>query len=162
MKAYKSHTLKEYLDVLASKSPVPGGGSAAALTAATGVALISMVARYSKGRNKSKIIDAKIQKLLNQSEKIRKRLLKLVDLDAAAYLGVVKNRKSSEQIRKKALKRACDVPLEVGRLCYQAVELTPSLVKDGNRYLVSDVEVAVELLLAAFNSALINIHINNS
>ena len=160
MKKYKNHTLCEYLDALSRKTPVPGGGSAAALTAATGAALVSMVANYSKGKSQSKKVKNKIFSILKQSEQVRKRLLQLVDLDAQAYLGVVRARTQSAQKRKKALREAGKVPREVCRLCYKGIQLAPYLVEEGNPHLISDLEVAAEMFLAAFNSAHINVGVN--
>jgi formiminotetrahydrofolate cyclodeaminase len=160
MKKYNTYTLQEYLDALSQRAPVPGGGSAAALTAATGAALISMVAQYSLGKNPSKSVENKIKAILKQSEEIRRQFLELVDRDAEAYLKVVKVRSRSIQIRKRAAKAASDVPLKVCRLCHKAVELTPYLVENGNRYLISDAEAAVELLLAAFNAARVILETN--
>lgn len=48
--SYKEQTLKQYLDDLAAKLPAPGGGSAAALNAAIGTALISMVVNFTLGK----------------------------------------------------------------------------------------------------------------
>src|SRR3989344_1082898 len=157
MSNFKSFTLTQYLDVLSQRTPVPGGGSAAALTAALGAALLSMVANYSLGKGKPQAIENKIQKILNKSEQLRKRFLELVDLDAEAYLKVAQAGQGDAKAKKAALKGARAVPLEVGRLCYSAVQLAPDLVKYGNRYLISDVQVAVEFLLAAFKSAMINV-----
>lgn len=154
MKKFKNYTLKEYSDVLSQKTPIPGGGSAVALSAALGAGLISMVANYSKGKSHDARIEKEIQKILNKSEKLRKRFLDLVDLDAQAYMKVVKARNKGEQAKRKAQAQSQKVPLEICRLCYGAVQLTPFLVSKGNKYLVSDVEVAVELLLSAFNASL--------
>ena len=154
MKKYKNHTLKEYLECLSARTPVPGGGSAAALSAALGASLISMVANYSIGKNSSKAVEQKFQKIVKESQRIRNRLLELVDLDAEVYLKVTATRKSSEKIKNAALLKARQVPLEICRLCYQALTLTPFLVEKGNKYLLSDVEAAVEFLLAGFNGAL--------
>lgn len=159
MKSYKNHTLQEYAEVLSLKTPTPGGGSAAALTAALGAALLSMVANYSLGKG-SPSNDQKIKKSLKQSEQLRKRFLALVDLDAKAYLKVVQTRKGPPQQRKAALRKAREVPMEVCKLCYKAVQLSPTLVRYGNKYLISDVKVALELLLAAFNSARTNVEVN--
>ena len=136
LKKFKNHTLKEYLDVLSKKTPVPGGGSAAALVAAAGVALLSMVASYSKGKCRTKAVENKIKKIHQQTEAMRKRLLELVDLDAKAYEKVVKARKKPASARKKALKEAGRVPLEVCRLCYKAVGLASYLAKNGNKNLI--------------------------
>ena len=154
MRKYKNQTLKKYLDVLSQKTPVPGGGSAAALSGALGVSLISMVAHYSLGKGKPAKMEAKFRRIIKESHRLKSRFLELVDLDAQAYLNVIKTKKASRQLRQMALKKARAVPLEVTKLCYKAVSLTPDLVKDGNKYLISDVEVALELILAAFNSAL--------
>lgn len=167
MKKYKTHTLQKYLTVLSQKTPVPGGGSAAALVGSLGAALISMTANYSMNRNQLRSVEVKIKTIFKKSEIIRKRLLDLVDLDAQAYLNVVKNRKaclSGRQAppdqKKKALRRATEVPQEVCRLCSQAIDLTPFLVLKGNKYLLSDVKVAVEFLLAAFQAAKVNMEVN--
>lgn len=160
MKPFRNYSLSEYTRVLSLKVPAPGGGSAAAVTAALGVALLSMVANYSLGKNSSRSNEQKIKASLKVSEQLRKRFLTLVDLDAKAYLNVVKTRKAAPAKRAAARRKAAEVPLEVCKLCYKAVQLSPALVRYGNKYLVSDVKVALELLLAAFNAARVNVEIN--
>lgn len=160
MKPFRNYSLSEYTRVLSLKVPAPGGGSAAALTAALGAALLSMVANYSLGKTSSRVHEQKIKASLKQSEQLRKRFLALVDLDAKAYLNVVKTRKAAPAKRAAARRKAAEVPLEVCKLCYKAVQLSPTLVRYGNKYLVSDVNVALELLLAAFNAARVNVEID--
>ncbi len=160
MNKFQHHTLKEYLTQLSRKVPVPGGGSAAALCGALGAALLSMVAQYSLGRNSSVAQEKKMQDALSQSERLRHRLTTLVDLDAQAYRRVVKSRGASLARRQRALKKAREVPLEICERCYQAANLAPFLVQSGNPSLLSDVEVAMELLWAAFRAAKINVEIN--
>ncbi len=162
MKKFKNHTLQSYLDVLAKKEPVPGGGSVSAYTAAMAVGLISMVAGYSLGKGKAKAIETRINKILSESKKIRERLLELTDLDAAGYLGIVRSRGKSKVEQNKAKRQAAKVPKEVCRLSYKAIRLIPYLVKNGNQYLVSDLEVAAELLLAAHYGAAVLCRTNNS
>ncbi|HBO97265.1 MAG TPA: hypothetical protein DE315_07615 [Candidatus Omnitrophica bacterium] len=160
MKPFRNYSLSEYTRVLSLKVPAPGGGSAAAVTAALGAALLSMVANYSLGKTSSRANEQKIKASLKTSERLRKRFLALVDLDARAYLNVVKTRKAAPAKRNAARRKAREVPLEACKLCYKAVQLAPTLVRYGNKYLVSDVKVALELLLAAFNSAKLNVEIN--
>ena len=159
---FASKTLEEYLDQLSRKEPVPGGGSAAALSAALGAGLVSMVANYSVGRKaNTKAVDRKLNNILKQSEAIRKRLLELVSLDSEAYLKICAARSLDKKIQKQAAKAARAVPLEVCKLCYKTIDLMPFLVAKGNPYLLSDVKVAIELLMAAFNGALIMVRINS-
>lgn len=120
-----------------------------------------MVANYSKGKSKSKRVESRIASILKQSEQIRKRLTVLIDLDSEVYLDVVKARKQSKQIQKRALKAAAKVPEEVSKLCYRLTQLTPYLVENGNQYLISDVIVAIDLIFAAFNSARVNVEANS-
>ncbi|MBI5150596.1 MAG: cyclodeaminase/cyclohydrolase family protein [Candidatus Omnitrophica bacterium] len=160
MKPFRNYSLSEYSRVLSLKVPAPGGGSAAAATAALGAALLSMVANYSLGKTGSRAKEQKIKTSLKASEQFRKRFLMLVDLDAQAYLNVVKTRKAAPAKRAAARRKAAEVPLEICKLCYRAVQLSPTLVRYGNKYLISDVKVALELLLAAFNAAKLNVEIN--
>jgi len=149
---FKDKTLQEYLDQLARREPVPGGGSAAALTAALGLGLISMVTNYSIGRkSNTKAVDKRLSQILTNSEAMRLRLLELTSLDSEAYL----------KAQKGESKEAKAVPQEVCKLCYKAVQLTPYLVEKGNPHLLSDVEVALELLMSAFNSARVMVRINS-
>jgi formiminotetrahydrofolate cyclodeaminase len=160
MKLFRNYSLSEYTRVLSLKVPAPGGGSAAALIGAVGAALLSMAANYSLGKGSSMQAEKRIKDILKQTERLRKRFLELVDLDTQAYLRVVQSRQASPQKKKAAVKTARQVPQEVCRLCYKAVQLCPDLVRHGNKYLLSDVEVALQALQAAFNSAKINVEIN--
>src|SRR3989338_11147741 len=112
---FSRHTIGRYLDDLAGREPVPGGGSAAALSAALGAALISMVTRYSIGRKgNTKILDRQMTKVLAQSEALRRRLLVLASEDAKAYLAVVAARAAgSPKAKQRAALKAAAVPKEV-------------------------------------------------
>ena len=160
MKKFKDHTLSEYLDRLSAREPVPGGGSAAALSSALGAGLIAMVTQYSLGKGKPAVVEAKLNKILEKAVDIRSQLLEMVDEDAKVYLDVVAARKFDKNAQKKAAQKALAVPRLICRLSYQAVELTPYLVDNGNPYLMSDVEVALELLLAGYHSAIVMVKAN--
>ncbi len=153
MKQYINYSLKEYMNALAAREPVPGGGSAAALTAAAGTGLLLMAAQYSTGKTGTPAREKKLKQLVKKGRSIKSRLMDLVDLDAVSYLNVVKARKLKAGAQRKALRQAQKVPQEICRLCFDAVEMTPFLVKRGNPNLLSDVEVALELLWSAFRSA---------
>lgn len=144
---YCHKSLKKYFDDLAARLPAPGGGSAAALAAGLGAALISMVVNFTLGKPKYARFQAELAKTLADSERIRKRLLELTDLDIKAFKG-------------KDIKKSLEVPLEVTRLCFEAMRLCPPLVKKGNINLISDVAVAAILLEAGFCSAMFNVKIN--
>lgn len=144
---YKNETIKKYLDDLAAKLPAPGGGSAAALNAALGVSLLSMVANFTIGKPKYAKFEAQVKKILHDSEKLRLEFLNLVDLDISAY-------------NSKDMRQALNVPFMCCRLCFEAIKLCPDLVEKGNVNLASDVAVAAIMLESAFASAYFNVDIN--
>jgi len=143
---YGSH-LKKYLDDLAAKLPAPGGGSAAAMSAALGSALISMVLNFTVGKPKYAEHESHLKKYLDKSEKLRLEFLRLVDLDVTAY-------------NSKDLRKSMDVPLMVCRLCFEAANICPLILEKSNQNLISDVAVAAQLLESAFSSAYVNVDIN--
>ncbi|MBF0510955.1 MAG: cyclodeaminase/cyclohydrolase family protein [Candidatus Omnitrophica bacterium] len=159
---FKNKTLQAYLEELSQKRPVPGGGSVAAYTAAMAVGLISMVTQYSLGRqSNTKAVEKRLKEILKQSEVMRLRLLELTSLDSEAYLKLVQARVLDNQAKKKAAREARDVPQEICKLCYKAVCLTQSLAQYGNPYLMSDLEVSLELLIAAFYGARVMVRVNS-
>ncbi len=144
---YCDKSLKEYLNDLAAKLPAPGGGSAAALNAALGVSLISMVVNFTIGKPKYAAYEEELKSILERSEKLRQEFLNLVDMDVTAY-------------QSKDAHNALNVPLEVARLCFESIKLCPPLVKKGNVNLISDVACAAILLESGFASACFNVEIN--
>jgi len=144
---YREKTLKKYIDDLAARLPAPGGGSASALTAALGAALISMIVNFTLGKPKYAPYEGELKKILAKSEKLREGFLSLVDLDCAAY-------------NSKNMRDAMDIPFIICRLSYEGIKLCPALTKKGNINLISDVAVAAVLLESAFTSAYFNVQIN--
>lgn len=160
---YIKESLKKYLDDLASRKPAPGGGSAAALVAALGASLISMVANFTIGKEKYKQIKGKMQKILTKSEDLKLAMEKLIDEDVKVYKRlseIYKSKQKDSSVIQVALKEAASVPFEVCRLSVDAMKLCPVLAREGNPNLISDVDVAVHLLNAAFLSGLVNVEIN--
>jgi len=144
---YATNSLKQYLDDLAAKLPAPGGGSAAALNAGLGAALISMVVNFTLEKPQYSRYESELKAIIKKSEELRKEFLNLVDLDVIAY-------------NSKDIKKALDVPLMICRLCFEGIKLCTPLITKGNEKLISDVAVAAVLLESAFVSAYFNVEIN--
>lgn len=144
---YRDKSLKKYLNDLSAKLPAPGGGSAAAMTAAMGASLISMVVNFTLGKPKYAKYEAELKSILEKSERLKEEFLSLVDLDVVAY-------------KSKNIRDALDVPFMVARLCFEGIKLCPPLIKKGNINLISDVAVAAIFLESAFSAAYFNVEIN--
>ena len=96
----KDQKVSNFLENLASKSATPGGGSVAALTAAMGAALLSMVNNLTIGKEKYQAVEDDIRKLLEKSEKLRNDLEYLIERDVMAFnafMSALKIPKNNEQ-----------------------------------------------------------------
>lgn len=161
---------KDFVDQLASKNPVPGGGGAAALVGAIGTALSSMVGNLTTGKKKYAEFEEDIQRILKRAQELQQDLMKMIDEDAENFLPLSKaygmpkdteeERRLKEETLEKALKQACQVPVRIVKACYEAIQLHAELVDKGSRLAISDVGVGVQCLRAAIISGWLNIVIN--
>jgi formiminotetrahydrofolate cyclodeaminase len=160
----------EFVEVLASKSAVPGGGGAAALVGAVGMALGSMVCNLTIGKKKYAEYEESVKETLEKAGQIEKRLLHMIDEDAECFLPLSKayglpksteeEKKIKEETMENALKVACEVPINIVKVCYDAIKLHEDLVDKGSKLAISDVGVGVQCLRAAILSGQLNVVIN--
>jgi glutamate formiminotransferase/formiminotetrahydrofolate cyclodeaminase len=159
-----------FLDALAAGTATPGGGAASAYSGAAAAALVAMVARLTIGKKKYAAVEAQMQIILAEAEKLRTDLTAAVERDSAAFEKVMAAFKLSKdtaqevQIRTSAIEdatwEATLVPLEV---CYWAVEtlsLASQVISLGNLNAISDAGSAAALASAAFQGASLNVRIN--
>ncbi|MBU4149456.1 MAG: cyclodeaminase/cyclohydrolase family protein, partial [Candidatus Omnitrophica bacterium] len=158
---YVNKSLKKYIDELAAKKPVPGGGSAAGLAGAIGTALLEMVCNFTIGNDKYKSVEKTVKKHLFSLTKARKTFLALIDDDTEIYSKIRDAfRTKDKKIIEKALKDGYYVSSRACRLSKGTMETALGLAEKGNPNLITDVGCAAELLQAAFNSAAFNCKIN--
>ena len=160
----------DFIEILASDAPAPGGGSAAALSAAMGAALTEMVAALTVGKPKYAEHAELTRSILSEAESLRLALTQAIDKDTEAFNGVSavftmpKSTDEEKTARKEAmqaaLKAATLVPLEVMGLALDALKLTSLAVGTSNTNAASDLGVAVLSLLAGVKGAWLNVLIN--
>lgn len=163
-------SIKEFLAKTASNSPVPGGGSIAALSAAIAASLSEMVAHLTIGKKGYEALEEEMQEIAKDAFQYRERLIRYIDKDSNAYNDVMaafKLPKGTEQERnnregaiQEALINATLVPLDVARDAFKIIELAGKAVKQGNKNAVTDAGVAVMMARTAALSALYNVKIN--
>ena len=162
--------LGDFLEALASEQPVPGGGAAAAVSAALAAGLTAMVVRLSLDRAKYADFADLHAEALAASDVARARFLELADEDAAAYAAyraarsMPRETDAETEVREAATKDAAriatKVPLEVVKACQAQVELVDRCAGRTNLYVASDLEVAALLLDSAARAAAANVRVN--
>ena len=166
----KDLTVSAFLEELSSKRPTPGGGGAAALGGAQGVALGEMVINLTLGKKKYADVEEEMQLLLVKLEGMRAEFLRLADEDArvfaplaAAYglpSGTEEEKKHKEEILETHLLAASLVPKAVMEQAVEAIKIMEILAYKGSRLAVSDVGVGVSFLRSALLGAKMNVSIN--
>lgn len=160
----------DFIEVLASKAAVPGGGGAAALAGAIGMALGSMVCNLTTGKKKYAQYEEAIQEILAKAAKLQEELLSMIDKDAEGFYPLSKayglptsteeEKQYKAEVMEKCLKTACEVPMNIVRLCYDSIKLHEDLVDKGSKLAISDVGCGVQCLRAAILSGQLNVIIN--
>jgi formiminotetrahydrofolate cyclodeaminase len=163
-------TVEGFLGVLGSDSPTPGGGAAGAIAAATGAALIAMVARLTVGKPGFEELDARMRDLVEKADAARNAFLALADRDAHAFDGVMAAFKMPKETDEQRMARsaaiqagyeeAASVPLEIARAAVALMPLAEDATSMGNPKAASDgFSGAAELYCAAL-CAIANVEIN--
>jgi formiminotetrahydrofolate cyclodeaminase len=155
-------TVEDYLSRLGSGSAVPGGGSAAALAAAMGVALLSMVAKISAKKAPTEQGRAQLLGLVPELDALQRRLGELSQEDIDAYRAVIDTRKAgaSPADLANAVVRAAEVPLESASLAARALDLFDPLSSHTWAMTQSDLEAGRALLEVGLRVALANVAVN--
>lgn len=162
--------IQVYLDRLASADPTPGGGAAAAVTAAQGVALLSMVCNLTIGRKKFADAEEELRSIAGALEKSRHEMLAMADRDVQGFGETIqayrlpKATPEEAQIRQSAvqaaLKASSEAPFALFKECLLVLPHADRLEKIGNPSVLSDVIVGRYLLVAGMLSAMANVEVN--
>lgn len=158
--------IDKFLEALASSAPTPGGGGAAALCGALGIALGNMVGSLTLGKKKYADVQEDIAELNAKAEALRAGFVALVDADAEAFAplsraySIPKDDPARDEIMEPALLRAAEAPLEIMRRCAEALELISGYAAKGSALAISDAGCAAALCGAAMEAAALNVKIN--
>jgi methenyltetrahydrofolate cyclohydrolase len=159
-----------FIEVLASKAPVPGGGGAAAMGGAIGMALSNMVGNLTVGKKKYADVEDEVKTLLAEGSEIIEDLKGLIDRDAEVFEPLAKayglpkdtpeHQAHKEKVMEECSIEACSVPLEIMRKSYAGIKIHERMGQIGSRLAISDVGCGVVFLKAALISGQLNVMIN--
>lgn len=173
MKNYSALSLQQYLDELSSDSPIPGGGSVSAYSAALALGLMQMVARITLKRKIKPDLSADekaqeeknkvtLQEIVNLVEVVKNQALQVVSTDPQVYDEVMGTyaRKASEGEVDAALLKAFRLQADLSKKIAHALDLNGKLAGLVKGAIKNDLIVAQHLLKAAFQGAYHTAHIN--
>ncbi len=160
----------EFVEVLGSKAPVPGGGGASALVGAVGTALGNMVGSLTVGKKKYADVEAEMYELKAKCDILQQELLALIEKDAEVFEPLAKayglpketeeEKAEKERVMAIVLKDACSVPMEIMEKCCEALELIKEFAAKGSKLAISDAGVGAVFCKAALQGASLNVFIN--
>lgn len=162
--------MDEFLQVLSSSAPVPGGGGASAYVAAIGMALGAMVANLTTGKKKYAEYQQEIEETIDKADILVKELAVFMDKDAESFEPLSKAyglpKDTPQQIEERAvimenaLVKASEAPLELMEKIIEAEEVLDRLSVIGSNLAISDAGVGIQMAKAALNGASLNVFIN--
>lgn len=161
---------KEFIRILASDAPAPGGGSAAALAGAQGCGLGAMVCSLTIGKAKYaeyEEINKAAQQKLNA---LKDKFLQAMDDDTETFgvmtkvFAMPKNTDEEKAARREAMQEALKIctkiPMEMLGYSLEALQTVKTIVGKSNQSASSDIGVAAVSLSAAVRGAWLNVLIN--
>lgn len=162
--------INDFIAVLGSDTPAPGGGSASALAAAQGIALTKMVTELTIGKKKYAEFEDEIELLQKKAKSLQEGLLRAIDEDTKAFnqvsavFGLPKTTEEEKKARREAmqsaLKGAAVTPFSMMEKIVDALKVTQAAVGKSNTNAASDLGVAALNLKAALQGAWLNVLIN--
>lgn len=156
-------SLNEFSEKLFSKEAVPGGGGASALVGALAISLGAMAANLTLGKEKYAEYTDELNANLEKAEKLRLRLLELIEEDAAGFgeiNKVYKVKPRDEELIEKALVSAATPPLKMMEAIKEVVDILIIFSDKTSVLVVSDVGVGAKFAEAALKSAYLNVVVN--
>lgn len=166
----ENQNMKEFLDDLSSKRPIPGGGGASAIAGALGNALGQMVANLTVGKKRYVEVEEEIQSLLTEMKGLEERFLELAAEDAKVFeplskayslpAGTEEEKAVKETVMEQNLFNASLVPVKIMETAITSMEILEVLALKGSRMAVSDVGVGIQFARAALLGAVMNVYIN--
>lgn len=160
----------EFVDLLASDAPAPGGGSAAALEGALGAALTAMVCSLTVGKKKYAEFEELAQSAQKKALDLKARFVDVMDRDTEAFnvvsaaFGMPKATDEEKAARSAAIQKGLEgctkTPFEMMELAVETLELTASILGKSNDSAASDLGVSALSLRAAIQGAWLNVLIN--
>ncbi|WP_276789017.1 cyclodeaminase/cyclohydrolase family protein [Veillonella magna] len=166
----KGLSVEAFINETGSSSPAPGGGSIAALNAASAAALVEMVASLTIGKEKYAAVEADMKAVQAKASELKTKFVNFIDEDSNAFNKIMaafklpKGTDEEKAVRSEAIqtatKEAALVPFYVGEAANELFALAEEVITKGNQNAVTDGAVAAMNARVAVKGAFLNVKIN--
>jgi formiminotetrahydrofolate cyclodeaminase len=163
-------SVKTFIDILASDTPAPGGGSISALNGSLAAGLIAMVCQLSLTQKTLADYVTEIKKAQDHAFFLKNKLGDLIDEDTLAFNRVMMAyqlpKTTPEQSEKRstaiqsAFKEAVNVPLLIAEKSSEVLDLAVIMARHFNKNTASDLGVGAYCAVVGVKGALMNVDIN--
>lgn len=169
---FENLTIEQYNELLASKAPTPGGGSALAMVGTVACSLVEMAINVTLEKLDR---DCDEHHYLTSEREVaaraKKALYKLSSDDATAFQHIIdclrlpKSTADEQKHRKgelqKAYHKSAIVPLDVMSICAEMTKRSKlRILPQLNKYVSSDCVIAIDLFKTIGRNSLVNVHAN--
>ena len=162
--------ITDYLELLSSKAPVPGGGGASALAGALGDSLGQMVVHLTLGKKRYAQAEQDMLNYERELKRLQQEFLMLADKDAEVFAPLAEcyrlpssteeEKAYKETVMEELLLQASFVPLEIMEKAAEMLGILKELAEKGSVMAISDVGVGVQFARTAILGAVMNVYIN--
>lgn len=159
---YLEEPLKNYIDRISAKTPVPGGGSVTACVASFGAGLLNMVLNFTLGRERYAVYQKELEGIKAEIDRMLEKLTLYIEEDSEVY-SFIKRYSTQEKnpaLQEKYLRQSVQMHLDICDISLKIIEFSGLLVEKANPGLISDTGMSAVLGVSAFKSAKLNILIN--
>jgi glutamate formiminotransferase/formiminotetrahydrofolate cyclodeaminase len=163
-------TVGGFTDEVSRDTPAPGGGSIGALSGALGAALASMVATLTHGKKGTEEIDAALDRLAQNAQTIKNKLVAAVDEDTDAFNAYMEASRlpqstNEEKAHRKnkmleGMKIAIEVPWRTTSNSFEAMKVASEVARIGNPNSITDAGVGVAMGFSGVQAGIWNVLIN--
>ena len=168
--SFTGMSIEDFMNEVASESPVPGGGSVSAYIGSLGISLGTMVANLSAIKKGWEDRWLEFSNWAEKGKKLQEELLMLTDLDSRAFNEILKayklpdiseiEKKARHKSIKEATRLAIEVPFNVMNTAFKGFEIVKAMAESGNPNSVSDAGVGAMAIRSCILGAWLNVRIN--
>jgi methenyltetrahydrofolate cyclohydrolase len=155
---YRTPTIAEFLDRIASENVTPAGGTAAAVVGATGASLCEMVCIHTVENDEYVDAAGDIVAVHDELRRQREHLLDLAEADATIVDELFST--TTGEMNQSNVKQSIGVPLTIAVACGNILDLAVEVTATGNRNALADAGTGVILARAALRASVFTVQSN--